>query len=523
MLVYPWWRLLVFCALFLLSVIIYILLIGAAPSNDYDVLPFLHVEILSYVPYLAACIFVLLTRPVTGRWHRVEIGTILVAALVFRAMLLRLPPGLSHDSWRYLWDALVTLHGYSPYVYAPVAKVLAPLHNSILFANSRFRTSPTIYPPGAQAIFLLSYLLRGPNLFFLKGIFLVFDMVTCIALVILLGRKGLDQRRVLLYAWCPLPIIEFAVEGHVDVITLTFTILAVLAATNTSLRGRLLTGFLIGVATLTKIYPILLLVALAPSLSVIRGGFDETTRQKADKPAPNHPRQIFWQIIRGLMRYHSPIFITCCVTIVLGYLPYFILGHGQVMGYFATYANQQGENAGIVQQFVSWWGARYHLPLASIISLEHITGILLVDAVSLLVFVLRLSDRISMEAATFLLFGIILSISSHVFSWYATTLLLWVPVLIGPLWKHKMLVGRRLAIIVVWFFTLSSIYGYFFKGIPGRPHPVPDWTPYYKFVYWPVVIGLAVAAMIAVANLDRRWWLIMKGLQRANHSTQKGH
>ncbi|HLH63493.1 MAG TPA: glycosyltransferase 87 family protein [Ktedonobacteraceae bacterium] len=482
---YSWWRLLALCALFLLSVIVYILLIGAAPPNDYVVSPFLHVEILSYIPYLAACAFVLATRPVPGRWRWIEISNILVGALVFRAMLLHLPPGLSRDSWRYLWDARVTLHGFSPYVYAPFDKALVPLRDTVLLPNIRFRTSPTIYPPGAQGIYLLSYLLAGPNLFFLKGIFLIFDMVTCIGLVILLGRKGLDQRRVLLYAWCPLPIIEFAIEGHVDAITLTFTILAVLAATNTSLRGRLLTGFLIGLATLTKIYPILLLVALVPALPNLRFA------------------RLWWEDIRDIIRYNAAIFIACCVTIVLGYLPYFILGHGQVTGYFATYASEQGENAGVVQQFVSWLGAQYQLSLKSTISLEHITDVLLVAAASLFIFVLRLYDRISMEAAVFLLFGVILSISSHVFPWYTTTLLLWVPVLIGPIWKHKMLVGGGLAIIVVWFFTLSSIYGYFFKGIPGQPHPVPDWTPYYNFVYWPVVVGLAVAAIIGMANLYR--------------------
>src|SRR5947209_13854320 len=233
---YPWWRLPALCALFLLSVIIYILLISAAPRNDNDVLPFLHVEVLSFVPYLAAGAFVLVTKPAAGRWRWIEIGIILLGALVLRAMLLPLPPGLSRDSWRYLWDARVTLHGFSPYVYAPLDKALVPLRDTVLLPNSRFRTAPTIYPPGAQGVYLLSYLLAGPNLFFLKGIFLVFDMVTCIALVILLGRKGLDQRRVILYAWCPLPIIEFAIDGHVDVITLTFTILAVLAAPNTRIR-----------------------------------------------------------------------------------------------------------------------------------------------------------------------------------------------------------------------------------------------------------------------------------------------
>ena len=522
---YPWWRLAVLCMLFLLSVIIYILLIGVTPYNKDDALPFLHIEILSFVPYLAACAFVLATKPAPGRWRWLEIGVILLGALVLRAMLLPLLPGLSRDSWRYLWDARVTLHGFSPYVYAPFDKALVPLRDTVLLPNSRFRNAPTIYPPGAQGVYLLSYLLAGSNLFFLKGIFLIFDMVTCLALVILLGRKGLDQRRVILYAWCPLPIIEFAIEGHVDVITLTFTILAVLAATNTSMRGRVLTGFLIGLATLTKIYPILLLVALVPAYKSYSSDMARPPTQgrckhplppSATTPAPTDEGSL-WALIWSLIRYNAPLLIACFVTIILGYLPYLILGHGQAFGYFATYASEQGENAGVVQQFLRWLGAHYHLTLMNIISLEHIIDFLLVCAVSLPVFVLRLRNRISGETAVLLLFGVILSISSHVFPWYTTTLLLWVPLLIGPLWKRQGPAGRGLAVIVVWYFTLTSIFGYFFKGVPGRP--VPDWTPYYNLVYWPVVLALIVAAIIGIMNLYR----FQKGLHRENHSTKNEH
>src|SRR5258706_6469135 len=505
---YPWWRLVALCLLFLLSVIIYILLIGVAQHIDNDVLPFLHIEILSFVPYLAACAFVLATKPAAGRWRWIEIGMILLGALVLRAMLLPLPPGLSRDSWRYLWDARVTLHGFSPYVYAPFDKALVPLRDAVLLPNSRFRDVPTIYPPGAQGVYLLSYLLTGPNLFFLKGIFVVFDMVTCIALVVLLGRKGLDQRRVILYAWCPLPIIEFAIEGHVDVITLTFTILAVLAATNTSIRGRMLTGFLIGLATLTKIYPLLLLVALM-------GDHEGRFLGMGSSDSRGYKGSL-WERMHGIIRYNAPLFIACVATILFGYLPYLILGHGQAFGYFAIYASEQGENAGVVQQVVHWLVDYYNLSLMTTISLEHITDFLLICAVSLIVFVLRLYDRISRETAVLLLFGVVLSISSHVFPWYTTTLLLWLPVLIGPLWKHKGLVGGGLAIIVVWYFTLTSIFGYFFKGIPGQPHPAPDWTPYYNFVYWPVVIVLTVAAIIGIVNLYR----FQKGMHLANRSTK---
>ena len=468
---HPWWRALVLCLLLLLSVVTSFLLISAAPQSDEHITPFLQVWMVSFLPYFAACAFVLATKPVPGRWHWVEVSMILSGALVLRAMLLPLLPSLSRDSWRYLWDARITLHGFSPYVYAPVDKVLRPLLDNVLFPNSRFRTVPTIYPPGAQGVFLLSYVLAPANLFFLKGIFLVFDMVTCIALVVLLGRKGFDQRRVILYAWCPLPIVEFAIQGHVDVIALTFTLLAVLSASNTSMRGRILTGFFIGLAALIKIYPLLLLAAFPPMLSGRNDGRIQT--------------------IGSLIRLEAPLVITCLATIMLGYLPYLIMGHGQVLGYFTAYASEQGQNAGVTQQVVHWLGDRMRMGLASTITLEHIVDALLVSAVSLIVFVMRLRNHIGIEAAVLVLYGVVLSISSHVFPWYTTTLLLWVPVFVDPLWTRVGLSGRSLAIIAVWYFTVTSLLGYFFNS---------DWTLYYRLVYTPVMIALGVAALIGVLN-----------------------
>jgi len=476
---HPWWRLLVLCLLLLLSVVIYLLLIGAAPQSDGYAVPFLHVWMISFLPYFAACALVLATKPPVGRWRWIELSIIFSGALIFRIMLLPLPPGLSRDSWRYLWDARVLLHGYSPYVYAPWDKALLPLRDNLLLPNSRFRDVPTIYPPGAQAIFVLSYLLAPSNLYFLKGIFLSFDMVTCVALVVLLRRKGLDQRRVILYAWCPLPIIEFAIQGHVDVITLTFTILAVLSAADTSVRGRVLTGFFIGFATLTKIYPILLLAVVLPALPGNESGVNDGGMA----------------LLRKILSCNAPLLITCFAMILLGYLPYLILGHGQALGYFATYASQQGQNAGVTQQIVHWLGDQLHIRISTTITLEHIVDLLLVSAVSLIVFVMRLRRRISIEAGLLLLYGVVLSISSHVFPWYTTTLLLWMPVLVGPLWTRVGLSGRSLAIIAVWYFTVTSLLGYFFNS---------DWTPYYRLVYTPVIIALGVAAIIGVVNRFRR-------------------
>jgi len=277
---------LVFLALYSVMMVVAALL--SAPLGK--IITFMAVWGVCFCVYFVASVWVMMTRPLKGRWLWVELGVILGAALLFRLMLVTLPPQLSPDVWRYLWDARVTWHGYSPYLYAPANKVLAPLWNSV-FANARYRQTPTQYPPGAQIFFLLGYLLNPTNPVGLKTLFVLLDLVTCAALAVLLGRKGLDARRVVIYAWCPLPIVEFAIEGHSDVIAISFLVLAVLCALSSRQGVRFLAGICLGLATLARLYPLLLLVALL--------------------------RRRDWGLVA-----------TCATTIVLGYLPFILLSQG---------------------------------------------------------------------------------------------------------------------------------------------------------------------------------------------------
>ena len=542
---HPWWRAAALGILLLVALAFYPFLYKTAPPDTiqdiYTFQPFLGLWIISFLPYFAACALVLATRPAQGRWRWIELSIILVGAFVLRALLLPLPPGFSRDSWRYLWDARVTLHGFSPYVYRPISYPLKPLIDNVLFPRMRFRFSPTIYPPGAQAIFLLSYLLAGSNLYFLKGIFLIFDMVTCGALVVYLRRKGLDPRRALIYAWCPLPIIEFAVQGHVDVISLTFSILALLSFSSSTMRGRILTGFLLGMAALTKIYPILLLVVVVPDM--LRDAMERSKAEEAARagrgtragasPAPILSRtkseppyrvraglapalDLFARFSHALVRFllAMPRIIrhirtrdyalpgACLLTVLLGYLPYYIMGHGQVLGYFTIYSGEQGENAGIVQLVMQWASYAYKWSYHTTVAREHIVALLFIVAVSLAVFVLRLRQRMSMAMAALLLYVAILAISPHVFPWYTTVLLLWVPLLIRPLWKARRFSGSALAVVVVWYIVSISLLQYY--DTSGPHHYVPDWTPYYVLTYWPTAILLVIAAIVGVKNMVRR-------------------
>jgi len=138
--------------------------------------------------------------------------------------------------------------------------------------------------------------------------------------------------------------------------------------------------------------------------------------------------------------------------------------------------------------------------------LEHIVDLVVISVASLVVLVQRLRERISMEAAALLLFGAVLSISSHIFPWYTTTLLLWVPLLLVG--RKTSFVYTNLAILAVWYFTCTSILGYFFNT-------ARDWTVYYWLVYDPVMIALGVAAIIGIIYL----FAFQKGTHLAKRHT----
>ena len=465
----PWLRLGGLAACLLLALGLYLWLSSitpADPNSTASTAPFVRVWLLAFVPYAAASALVLFTRSPGGRWRWVEVLLILIGALLMRALLLGLVPNLSHDSWRYVWDARAFLHGYSPYATLPEAKELFPLRDFI-YANSRFRNAPSIYPPGAQYVYLLSYLLAPSNLFFLKGVFVLFDLLSCVVLALLLARRGLDPARALLYAWSPLPIVEFALEGHLDGLAIFFALLAVFSASRKDWQGRTLTGFLVGMGTLAKIYPLVLLVPLVD--------------------LRNWKRDI-------------PLVLTCIATIVVGYLPFVLVGHGQVFGFFSTYASEQGQNAGLVQHLVADIGVSLHFSLPQIVLLEHGAAVLLLLGASFAIIIARSRGRMSLEAGALLLFSLVLSVSSHVFPWYVTTLLPWIVLLLtlrGSL-SRSQLIARVLVLGALWTFTFISVLGY-----------VIDWPTYYLLADNFLALELLLAALLALwplANTVRHKW-----------------
>jgi hypothetical protein len=263
------------------------------------------------VPYAAAC-WLVLVRPAPLRrlWRRAEWVALGAGAVAFRAVLAPAHPLLSPDAYRYLWDARLAAHGYSPYVHGPDWPGFAHLRDAALYSLVPWKHVPTIYPPAAQLLYRLADALAPGNVVGIKIEMLLLDLLAGGLLALLLRQRGQDPRRAVIYLWAPLPVIEFALNGHEDAAAIA-CIVAALLVNGARWRGaRVVVGVLLGLATLIKLYPVLLVVALW--------------------------RRRDWPLAAGL-----------ALTLAAGYAPYWRDGFAAT-GFLATYLTQVHANYGAV-------------------------------------------------------------------------------------------------------------------------------------------------------------------------------
>ncbi len=202
-----------------------------------------------------AAVLLLVWRPLHGRW----LAALLLVAVAMRLIALTAPPTLTTDAYRYVWDGRVQADGINPYLYVPADPALAHLRDREIFPNiNRAETHPTIYPPVAEMSFFLGTRLidaiRGQQI-----VMLAFDLVAIAAILAWLGIAGLPRERVLIYAWHPLTVWEFAGMAHVDAVGVAFLSLACLAGA----RGRqALAGIAFAAAGLVKYHYVLFVPAV---------------------------------------------------------------------------------------------------------------------------------------------------------------------------------------------------------------------------------------------------------------------
>lgn len=397
---------------------------------------------------IAACALVVRSRPATGAWSWVELGLLLLVGLALRMVVFGTPPALSPDAYRYAWDPYLIVHGLSPYTHTPKDPALLSLRDQHIFPNLRFRDAPTLYPPAAQAMFLLAYAVAPLNIFGVKGIIEVCDLFACLLTLALLRQRGMDLRRVVWYWWAPIPIIEFAFSAHVDAEAIVWTLAALLVSGSRWRGSRVATGALLGLAALTKLYPLVFVVAL--------------TRRRD------------YGLLAGLLG-----------VIILGYAPFVWLGLGSG-GFLSTYLSQRWVDQGL---FVTWLDtalARVATAPSALVVADLLALALATAAIAFARW------RLGLDPVTCLLALSIawILLSPHIFPWYIGALL--------PLIALSRGDGRWLGAATMtpiawacWVFALAVPYTYILYAPGGWPSLFP----------W--MFALAFAAGLAPL-LDRR-------------------
>lgn len=153
---------------------------------------------------------------------------LLAVGIIVRAALIPVTPIGSDDIYRYLWDGRVQTAGVDPYAHAPGDSALASLHTATLPARVNHPTLVSPYLPMSEWLFWVAWQIGGEDPAGFKVLLFIAECCTLFLLDRMLRQLALPRQSVLLYALCPLPIMVFALDGHVDALGMPLLLLALL-------------------------------------------------------------------------------------------------------------------------------------------------------------------------------------------------------------------------------------------------------------------------------------------------------
>jgi alpha-1,6-mannosyltransferase len=281
--------------------------------------------------------------------------TVLLVAAAMRAIVLPAPPFLSSDIYRYVWDGRVQNAGINPYRYIPADPALAPMRDDAIYPHvNRREYARTIYLPAAQLVFRAVAAI-SPTVLAMKIAMVLVECVAIGAMIALLRCAGLPPARVAIYAWNPLTVWSFALDGHVDALAIGLLALAMLAR---GLRRDSATGVAIAAATLTKIIPLVAFPALWRRWEQGRGEQGRGEQGRGD-------RSWDWRMPAAFV-----------ATAVLLYAPFIDLGW-HVLGFLPGYAQEEGIDQGTGFWLLDGIGQLTKLPHAAVIAYVVIVAVVL--------------------------------------------------------------------------------------------------------------------------------------------------
>jgi hypothetical protein len=189
---------------------------------------------------------------------------IIITGIIFRITVIPSAPTTSPDVFRYIWEGKIVAHGINPYQVPPGAPLLNQYHSD-LWTKVGFKNMTSIYPPFAQVAFLIGYIISGESVWGLKIVYLICEIITLIFLLKLLRLKKINPGYIILYAWLPIPIMEYFINTHIDAVGIAFFILFLYYIE----KGRNnLSAVFFSLSFLVKFYPLMLFPLLIKKIGM---------------------------------------------------------------------------------------------------------------------------------------------------------------------------------------------------------------------------------------------------------------
>jgi alpha-1,6-mannosyltransferase len=379
-----------------------------------------------------------------------QIVLIFVFGVAFRAILVTSQPKLSDDMYRYVWDGRVQANLINPYLYPPDAPELKSLRDDVIWPLINRKNDVTVYPAGAELAYTAIWHLWPDNVHWFQVVMAAGDLLAGALLVVLLRALGRSPLMALIYLWSPLVIFETAHSAHVDGLVLPFMVGAWLARVK---RQDALTGFLLGVATALKLYPVLLLPLLW------------RMRDPAGRFRPS---------------YSTPLVFAA--SFLIPYLPY-LSASGGVIGYLPNYFKEQF-NPGLAY-FIGQWVKKTGGEPGQVIFILLLATLIVIYIASIL---RKNTDGESAIRRCIWPIGAFTLLTQNLFPWY----MLWlVPLLAMFLPARTQTENTSLASIPTdswagwWLFCglIALSYTFFIRW---RPVPLVAWIqflPLYTFLF----------------------------------------
>jgi len=216
-----------------------------------------------------AVIVVMTSVLVTLSKSNLNFKLLLALAIFCRLLFLFVPPNLSPDFYRFIWDGELLNMGINPYAYTPNEIISMPSIYGSEYMRLLYHGMTDLsqvhysnYPIVNQFFYFIpayfSDTIQG-NILGLKLIVILFDIGTILLLKKLLNLLKIDINKLWLYALNPLIIIEFAGNLHFEGVMIFFLLLSIYYVVNPKYKtsGWIMAGIFLAISAQVKLIPLM--------------------------------------------------------------------------------------------------------------------------------------------------------------------------------------------------------------------------------------------------------------------------